>query len=40
MKMIKKCSSQEMLHQMGQYLVWIIPRTGRFNFVHIKSLGL
>jgi len=24
---------------MGQYLAWGIPRTGRFKFVQIKSLG-
>jgi len=35
----KKCSSQDLLHQMGQYLAWIIPRTRRFKFVQIKSLG-
>jgi len=25
--MFKKYSSQELLHQMGQYLAWSIPRT-------------
>jgi len=38
--MLKKCSSQELLHQNGQYLAWSIDRTGRFKFVLIKSLGL
>jgi len=38
-EMLKKYSSQELLHQMGQYLAWIISRTKRFNFVQIKSLG-
>jgi len=37
--MLKKSSSQELLHQMGQYLAWSIPRTRRFKFVQIKSLG-
>jgi len=36
--MLKKSSSQELLHQMGQYLAWSIPRTERFKFVQ-KSLG-
>jgi len=36
-EMLKKCSSQELLHQMEQYLS--IRRTMRFNFIHIKSLG-
>jgi len=31
--MLKKSYSQELLHQMGQYLVWIIPRRRRFRFV-------
>jgi len=30
-EMLKKCSSQELLHQIGQYLARSIPRTGRFN---------
>jgi len=34
-----KKSSQELLCQMGQYLAWIIPRTRRFKFIQIKSLG-
>jgi len=38
-EMFKKSSSQELQHQMGQYLAWIIPRTRRFNFIQIKSLG-
>jgi len=25
--MLKKSSSQELLHQIGQYLAWSIPRT-------------
>jgi len=37
--MFKKCSSQEQLHQMGKYLAWSIPRTRRFKFVQMKSLG-
>jgi len=36
---LKKTSSQELLHQMGQYLAWIIHRTRRFKGVQIKSLG-
>jgi len=36
--MLKK-SSQELLHHVGQYLAWIIPRTRRFKIVQIKSLG-
>jgi len=32
-------SSKELLHQMGQYLAWIIPRTRKFKFVQMKSLG-
>jgi len=35
---LKKSSSQELLHQIGQYLAWSFPRTGRFNFVQMKSL--
>jgi len=34
-----KNSSQELLHQMGQYLAWTIPRTRRFKFIQIKFLG-
>jgi len=37
--MFKKSSSQELLHQMGQYLAWSIPMTRRFRFVEMKSLG-
>jgi len=37
--MFKKSSSQDLLHQIGQYLAWSIPRTRRFKFVQIKSLG-
>jgi len=36
--MLKK-SSQELLHQIGQYLVWSIPRTSRFKLVQMNSLG-
>jgi len=25
--------------QMGHYLAWIIPKTRRFKFVQIKSMG-
>jgi len=39
-EIIKKSSSQELLHQMGQYLAWIIPRKRRFKFVQIKFLGV
>jgi len=38
-EMLKKYSSQELLHQMGQFLGQIIPRTRRLNFVQMKSLG-
>jgi len=38
-EMLKISSSQELVHQMGQYLTWIIPRTRTFTFVQIKSLG-
>jgi len=38
-EIIKKSSSQELLHQMGYYLDWSIPRTRRYNFVQIKTLG-
>jgi len=31
--MLKKSSSQELLHQIGQYLAWSFPRTRRFKFV-------
>jgi len=37
-EILKKSSSREQLHQIGQYLAWNIPRTKRFNFVQIKSL--
>jgi len=37
--MIKISSSQELLHQIGRYLAWSIPRARRFKFVKIKSLG-
>jgi len=37
-EMLKKSSSQELLHQMGQYSAWITPKTRRFKFVQIKSL--
>jgi len=37
--MLKKSSSKELLHQIGQYLAQNITRTGRFNFVQMKSLG-
>jgi len=37
-EMLKK-SSKELLYQIGQYLAWSFPRTGRFNFVQIMSLG-
>jgi len=38
-EMLKKSSSQELLHHMGQYLAWIFPRTRGFKSVQIKSLG-
>jgi len=38
--MLKKPSSQELLHQMEQSLAWSIAGTRRFRFVQIKSLGL
>jgi len=38
-EMFKKTSSKELQHQIGQYLTWRISRTGRFNFVQMKSLG-
>jgi len=38
-EMLKKCSSQEQLHQIGQYIAWIITRTREFKFVQMKSLG-
>jgi len=37
--MLKK-SSQELLHQMGQYLARIIPSTRIFKFVQIYSKNL
>jgi len=39
-EMFKTNSSQELLHQVGQYLEWSIPRTRKFKFVQIKSLEL
>jgi len=36
---LKISSSQELLHQIGQYLEWSIPRTERLKFVQMKSLG-
>jgi len=39
-EMLKKSSSQELLHQIGQYLACSIPMTRRFKFGQIKSLGL
>jgi len=38
-EMLKKYSSQDLLHQMGQYLAWSFPRTRRFKFVQMNSLG-
>jgi len=38
--MLKKASSQELLHQIGQYLTRIIHRTEGFNLVQMTSLGL
>jgi len=38
-EMLKKCYSQELLHQIGQYLAWSFPGTRRFKFVQMKSLG-
>jgi len=37
-EMLKKSSSQELLHQIGQYLEWSFPRTETFKFVQMKSL--
>jgi len=37
-EMFKKSSSQELLHQIGQYLAWSIPRTRKIKFVQMKSL--
>jgi len=37
--MLKKSSFLELLHQIGQYLAWSFPRTGRFNVVQMMSLG-
>jgi len=37
--MLKKSSSQELLHQIGQYLAWSFTRTRRFKFVQMKSIG-
>jgi len=39
-EVLKKSSSKEVLHQIGQYLACSFPRTGRCNFVQMKSLGL
>jgi len=36
---LKKSSSQELLHQMGNYLEWSIPMTRRFKVMQRKSLG-
>jgi len=36
--MIKKNSSNELPHQIRQYLVWSIPRTKRFKVVQMESL--
>jgi len=38
-KELLKKSSQELLHQVGQYLARSIPRSRRFKFVQIKPLG-
>jgi len=38
--MLKKSSSQEQLHQMGQYLAWIIPSTRRFKVYSNKVPGV
>jgi len=38
-EIFKKSSSQELLHQMGEYLAWSIPRTRTFKVVQMKSLG-
>jgi len=37
-EMIKTSSSKDLLHQIGQYLAWSIPRIGRFNCVQMKYL--
>jgi len=37
--MLKKLSSQELLHQIEQYLAWSFPRTRRVKCVQIKFLG-
>jgi len=37
-EMLKKSSSQELLHQMGQYLAWSIPQDKEIQ-VCSKSLG-
>jgi len=36
MEMLKKSSSQELLHQIEQYVTWNILRTRIFKFVQIK----
>jgi len=38
-EMLKKCSSKELLHQIGQYFAWSFPRTRTFKLIQIKSLG-
>jgi len=38
-EMLKKHSSQELLHQIGQYLAWSFPSKRRFKSVQIKFLG-
>jgi len=37
--MLKKSSSQELPHQIGQYVEWSILRTRKFKFVQMKSLA-
>jgi len=39
MEMFKKSSSQELLHEIRQYVAWSIARTRRFKFVENKNLG-
>jgi len=34
-----KKSSQELLHQIGQYLAWSIPRTEKFNLFKWRPWG-
>jgi len=38
MKILKKSSFQELLHQMGQYLAWNIPRTGNSSVYNLFAL--